>query len=493
MAVLDVVKEHYGNARNFVDGEWVESSSGRSIDVLNPATDEAIGAVPVASSADVDAAVKAASEAYPEWRETAPVVRARYMFRLKGMLEDALEDVARIITQEQGKTIDEARGSARRLIENVEVAAGIPSMMMGYSLEDGAASGIDEEAVRQPLGVFAAVCPYNFPAMVPFWFWPYAVACGNTYIVKPSEQVPFSQQRLFQAIEEAEFPEGVINMVNGDKNTVQAMLDHPGIKGISFVGSTPVARHIYESGAKSGKRVQAQGGAKNCIVVMPDADLAAGIPNMVSSFYGCAGQRCLAGSLLVAVGDVYDELRDRFLAAAKTIKVGYGLDETSQMGPVVSLAHRDKVLSYIDKGVAEGGELLLDGRSCKVEGYEKGAFVGPTVFDKVTPEMTIAREEIFGPVASIVRVKDFDEAVDLVNASPFGNAGSIFTSSGRAAREFKYRVNSGNIGINLGIAAPMAYFPFGGYKDSFFGDLHGQGMDAINFFTERKIVISRWL
>jgi len=363
--------------------------------------------------------------------------------------------------------------------------------MMGYSLED-IAPGIDEECVRQPLGVFCMVPPFNFPLMVSLWFAPYALACGNTYIVKPSEQVPLSQRALFELIDEVDFPEGVINLVNGAKEVVDTLLESRDVMGVSFVGSTGVGKYIYQKAAENGKRAQCQAGAKNFLVVMPDADLDRTVPSLLTSFFGCAGERCLSGAVLVAVGDIYEALKENFVDAASRLKVGYGLDETVQMGPVVSKRHMERVLGHIEKGLEEGAKPLLDGRGIKVDEYPNGYFIGPTIFDEVTPQMTIANEEIFGPVASIVKAKDLDEAIDIIHANPYGNASSIYTSSGKWAREFKYRVQCGNIGINIGIVAPMAFFPFGGTKDSFFGDLHGQGRDAVDFFTEKKIVISRW-
>jgi len=490
---LPEVKKDYGRVQNYINGEFVQSQSTRLLDVVNPATAEPIGQVPLSTPDEVKAAVDAAGEAFLEWRETAPNIRVQPLYRLKRLVEENYEEIARVIVQEHGKVIDEARGSVRRTIDNIEFACSIPTLMMGDFLEDGASTGIDEQTIRQPLGVFAAIAPFNFPAMVPFWFWPSAVACGNTFIVKPSEQVPISQNLMFELIDEAGFPDGVVNLVNGDKGVVDALLTDPRVRGISFVGSTKVARYIYEQGALNGKRVQCQGAAKNFLAVMPDVNLQACLPNMISSFFGNSGQRCLAGAVLVPVGDRADEVVEQFVAAASRIRVGYGLFEDVQMGPVSASRHYDRVMGYIEKGVSEGARLLLDGRNCRVEGFEKGYFIGPTVFDHVTPDMTIAREEIFGPVAAIVRVADLDKAIDLANASPYGNASSIYTTSGKAAREYTYRVQAGNIGVNLGVAAPMAYFPFGGYKDSFFGDLHGQGRDGINFFTERKVVITRWV
>jgi malonate-semialdehyde dehydrogenase (acetylating)/methylmalonate-semialdehyde dehydrogenase len=476
---------------NYVNGKWVASKSAELLDVVNPATTEVMARVPLSTAEEVETAIQAAKDAFGEWRETPPVTRARYLFRLRDLMEDEFEDLARTIVQEVGKCIDEARGEVRRAIENVEVAAGIPSLMMGYNAED-IAVGIDEECVRQPMGVFCCIPPFNFPFMVSLWFAPYAIACGNTYIVKPSEQVPLSQNRLFELIDQIDLPEGVINLVNGAKGVVDALLESPDVRGVSFVGSTAVARYIYSKGAANGKRVQAQAGAKNFLVVMPDADLDRTVSALLTSFYGCAGERCLSGAVLLAVGDVYETLRDKFVSSASRLKVGYGLDETVQMGPVISKKHMERVLGYIEKGLDEGAKLLLDGRGIKVDDCPNGYFIGPTVFDEVSPQMAIASEEIFGPVASIIKTQDLDEAIEIIHANPYGNASSIFTCSGKWAREFKYRVRCGNIGINVGIVAPMAFFPFSGTKNSFFGDLHGQGRDVIDFFTEKKVVISRW-
>jgi malonate-semialdehyde dehydrogenase (acetylating)/methylmalonate-semialdehyde dehydrogenase len=481
----------FGTLKNYVDGEWVESQSSELLDVTNPATGKAIAKVPLSTAEEVKQAVAAAKAAFWEWRETPAVIRARYMFRLKLRLEECFEDVARIVSTEHGKIIDEARGEVRRTIENVDMAAGIPSLMMGYNAED-IAEGIDEEAILQPVGVFCCVAPFNFPAMVPFWFMPTAVACGNTYIVKPSEQCPITQNFMFELMDDLDFPPGVVNLVNGAKGVVDVLLSHPDVAGVSFVGSTPVGKYIYATAAAHGKRAQCQAGAKNCLVVMPDADLDRTVAALLTSAFGTAGQRCLAGALVVAVGDVYEPLKAKLVEAASAIKVGDGLDEGVQMGPVVSQKSKQRVLGYIDKGVEQGAELLLDGRDVAVAGDSNGFFVGPTIFDKVRPDMVIAREEIFGPVLGVMQVDDFDAALGIINGLPFGNAASIFTGSGKWAREFKYRVPAGNIGINLGIAAPIATFPFGGKGDSFFGDLHGQGMDGVKFFTDRKVVITRW-
>jgi malonate-semialdehyde dehydrogenase (acetylating)/methylmalonate-semialdehyde dehydrogenase len=477
--------------KNYIDGEWIESLSEKSLEVRNPATTEVIARVPLSSAEEVEKAVQSARNAFQEWRETTPYTRARYMFDLKILMEERFEDLAQIIVREHGKIIDEARGEVRRGIENVEVAIGVPSMMMGYNMED-AAQGIDETCVYQPAGVFCCVAPFNFPSMVPLWFLPYAVACGNTYIIKPSEICPMSMNILFELLDEVDFPPGVVNLVHGDKVAVDALLESPDVVGLSFVGSTPVARYLYTKAAEHGKRAQCQAGAKNSLVVMPDANFDQTVASIMTSAFGTAGQRCLAGSLVLAVGDAYDPIVDKLLDAATNIKVGDGMDETVQMGPVISNKSLERVLSYIEIGEKEGAKLLLDGRNIQVDGYPKGYFVGPTIFTDVSPNMDIACDEIFGPVLGIIRVDNFDQAVDVIHESPYGNAASIFTSSGKWAREFKYRVEAGNIGINIGIAAPIASFPFSGMKDSFFGDLHGQGRDAIEFFTERKVVISRW-
>ncbi len=477
--------------RNYLDGQWCESETKDWGDVWCPATGEKIARVPYSTAAEVDRAVAAAAAAFGEWRETPPLSRARYLFRLKEAFEDNFEDLARILVREEGKTIDESRGEIRRMIENVEHATGVTTLLGGYGLED-IARDVDSYAERQPLGVFACIAPFNFPAMVPWWFLPYAVVSGNTYVVKPSEQVPMTQTRIFEIIDEIGFPEGVVNLVHGSREAVNALLYHRDIKGVSFVGQSSTASYIYKACAETGKRVQALGGAKNALVVMPDADLASGMPSIITSFFGCAGERCLSGSLLVAVGDIYEELKEKFVAAAAALKVGNGLEEGVTMGPVISRAHKEKVLGYIEKGLAEGGRLLLDGRGITVPGCENGFFVGPTVFDGITPEMTIAREEIFGPVVSLMRVKDLNEAIDLINSSVYANAACLYTGSGRAAREFKYRVAPSMVGINIGIAAPMAYFPFGGNKGSLFGDLKGQGREAFQFFTDTKVVIVRW-
>lgn len=481
----------YGRLRNYIGGTWTDSASPEVLEVHNPATGETIAQVPMSLPEEVDRAVRAAREAFPEWRRTPATVRTRLLLRLRALLEEHFEELARTVTVEHGKILDEARGEVRRAIENVEAAAAIPALMMGYNVEE-IASGIDEECLVQPLGVFCCIAPFNFPAMVPFWFMPYALACGNTYIVKPSEVCPITQNRIFTLLEEAGFPPGVVGLVNGARGVVDALLQHPDVVGVSFVGSTPVARYVYATAAAHGKRVQCQGGAKNALVVMPDAVLQPTVAAILSSAFGTAGQRCLAGALVLAVGEVYEPLKAQLVQAASRIRVGNGLDETVQMGPVVSRKALERIHRAIEKGVEEGASLLLDGRGIRVEGHPNGYFVGPTILDRVRPDMSVAREEIFGPVLGIIPVSDFEEALAVIEGIPYGNAASIFTSSGRYAREFKYRVRCGNIGINIGIAAPAATFPFSGMRESFFGDLHGQGKDAIRFFTEHKVVITRW-
>ena len=477
--------------QNYIGGHWVDSDAKQFTDVFNPATGELIARTPMGTAADVDRAVQAATKAFPEWRMTPPVNRVKPLFKLKELMERHHEDIARIVTMEHGKTLDESRNSVRRAIDNVDLALGIPTRMMGTSLED-IAHGIDCHTVRQPLGVFAAITPFNFPAMVPMWFLPHAIATGNTFIVKPSERVPLSQVRIFELLHDAGFPEGVVNTVNGGKDAVDGILDHPGISGVSFVGSTPIAKYIYERGAKSGKRVQALGGAKNFVVVMPDADIPRAASVSTESCFGCAGERCLANSIVLTVGDAHEKMRDKLVEEAKRIVVGNGTDAGVTMGPVITKQHREKVLGYIEQGIKEGAELLVDGRNYKDPKNPDGYFLGPTVFDGVTPEMVIGREEIFGPVLCIMKAKDFDEAVEIVRRHELGNATSIFTSSGRTAREYRYRVEPSMLGINIGVASPMAFFPFGGSKNSFFGDLKAHGADSIEFYTDKKVVISRW-
>jgi malonate-semialdehyde dehydrogenase (acetylating)/methylmalonate-semialdehyde dehydrogenase len=501
MAILEEPIKGTLELENFIDGEWV-ASEGEMKDVVNPATGKAVARVPISTTAELNAAVEAAQAAYPEWRRTPPLARARCLFRLKELLEENFEELSRVQTMEHGKTIDESRGETRRGIENVEVPAGIPTLMMGENLEDIAA-GIDEYLIRQPLGVFGIIAPYNFPFMVPLWFAPYAVATGNCIVLKPSSEDPISQHKIVELADEAGIPPGVWNVVHGGRAVVSGMLDNPDIKGICFVGSTPVGRDVvYKRCGETGKRVISQCGAKNFAVVMPDADVAMTVASCMTSFFGNTGQRCLANANLVIAGEglskdeyeaFYNEVKDAFVDAASRIRVGYGLDESIQMGPLRDRSKAERVIGYIEKGIAEGAKLVLDGRNPEIiGGWPADCFVGPTIFENVSPDMSIGKEEIFGPVASLVRASGLDEAIDMIHSNPFGNAASIFTGSGKWAREFQYRVECGNIGVNIGIAAPMAFFPFSGMKDSFFGSLHGQGREAVRFFTESKVVIQRW-
>lgn len=495
MAVLPEPITGVKKIENYIGGEWVVSR-GEVREVVNPATGKTIATVPLSPKSEFDAAVEAARGAFPEWRRTTPLARARMLFRLKDLCEGAFEDVSRIQTQEHGKTIDESRGETRRGIENIEVACGIPTLMQGQYSED-IASGIDEWLIPTPLGVFGIIGPFNFPWMIPLWSAPYAVATGNCVVIKPSSEVPLSQNRLAELVEEAGFPPGVWNVVHGGRDVVGHMLDHPDIKGITFVGSTSIGRDvIYKRCGETGKRVIAQCGAKNFMLIMPDCDVDRTIAAMLTSFFGNAGQRCLAASNCVVVGAddrFYKEFVRRVVEAARNVRVGYGLDESVQMGPLRDREKRDRVVRYIESGIKDGAKLLLDGRSVKVESpCRVDCFVGPTIFENVTPEMAIGSEEIFGPVMSIMRAGSLDDAIAVANASRYGNGHSIFTSNGKSARRFQYEIESGNVGINVGIVAPVAFFPFSGMKDSFFGDLHTQGREAVRFFTESKVVIQRW-
>jgi malonate-semialdehyde dehydrogenase (acetylating)/methylmalonate-semialdehyde dehydrogenase len=477
--------------QNYINGEWTESKSTDIREILNPATGEIIAKVPMSTPEETKEAIKAANTAFARWRRTIPITRARYFFEMKSLMEERFEELARQVVIENGKAIDEARGEIRRGIENVELATGIPSLMMGYNAEDVAVE-IDEMVVRQPMGVFFCLAPFNFPSMVPLWFLPTAVATGNTFIVKPSPIAPVSAVRLFEVIDDAGFPDGVVNLVHGDIDAANTLLDSPATKGVSFVGSTRVGKMVYERAAANGKRAQVQAGAKNFLLVMPDADLERTASALMTSCYGCAGERCLAGAVVLATEEIHKPLVKLLVEKAKMIRVGNGLEEGVQMGPVITAKAKTRTIDYIEKGLKEGATLLLDGRDVKVEGHPNGFFVGPTIFDNVTPEMAIAQEEIFGPVMSIIKVKGYDEGLEIIDANPYGNAASIFTSSGGWARRFGYEVHAGNVGINIGIAAPVAHFPFSGMKDSFFGDLHGQGRDGVRFFTEDKVIITRW-
>ena len=479
-----------GTLNNLIGGEWVPSKGTELLPVVNPTTGETIAQCPLSTRADVDAAVAAASKAFESWRRVPAVDRARVLFKFKALLDDNKDELAKICTTEHGKTLPESHGSVRRGIENVEHACGIPALMMGESLED-VARGIDCLTVRQPLGVFAAVVPFNFPAMVPLWFWPYAIATGNTFIVKPSEQVPLSTKRMMELALEAGMPPGVLNLVNGGKEVVEGLCDHPGIAGLSFVGSTPVARIVYERAAKTGKRVQSLGGAKNHILVMPDAPTDRAVRIAIESVFGCAGQRCLAGSVVVGIGEAYDKLREGLIRAANEIVVGDGMKDGVTMGPVISPLAKERISKAITLAESEGGKVLVDGRTKTVDGYDQGNWLGPTLVE-ITGDMNLAKEEVFGPVMALRKAKDLDEAIAMVHACDYANACSIVTDDGGAARKFKYEVGVSMLGVNIGVAAPMAFFPFGGTKASFFGDLKAHGADSIRFFTDAKVVISRW-
>jgi malonate-semialdehyde dehydrogenase (acetylating)/methylmalonate-semialdehyde dehydrogenase len=474
----------------YVNGQWEDAAGTTTHPITNPATGEVIARVPYATAAQVDRVARLAHDAFLKWREVPVIDRVQVFYRYKTLLEKHAEEVARILSTENGKTFEDAKMSVRRAIQMVEVACGMPSLMMGDSLEN-VSRGIDSMSIRQPIGVCAGITPFNFPAMVPMWMFPFAIACGNTFILKPSEKVPMTPSRTAELLHDAGIPEGVFNLIHGDKVAVDALLEHPLVRAISFVGSSPVAKYVYEQSAKHGKRVQALGGAKNHLVVMPDADLEKSVEAIMSSAFGAAGERCLAGSVLVPVGESAEPLLKLLVSKVKALQLGDGMQPGVEMGPLVTEDHRKKVAGYIEKGVAEGAKPLCDGREA-AKGTSGGFFLGATIFDNVTPEMTIAKEEIFGPVLSVIRVKTLNDAIDLVNSSRFGNTTSIFTGDGKSAREYASRIECGMVGVNIGVAAPMAFFPFSGWKQSFFGDLHAHGKDAVAFYTEQKVVMTRW-
>jgi malonate-semialdehyde dehydrogenase (acetylating)/methylmalonate-semialdehyde dehydrogenase len=476
---------------DYIDGQWVNIQAAETLNVINPASASLIAEVALTPRETVAQAVEAGHKAFQKWRHVPVTERVQYLFKLKQLLEAHLDELARCVTDECGKTYQESIGEIRRGIENVEVACGMPSLIQGYTSED-IAPGIDEHMIRQPLGVVAAITPFNFPGMIPLWFLPYAVAAGNCFILKPSEKVPTTAVKLFQLIAECGFPAGVLQLVNGSKDTVDALLDHPLVKAISFVGSTPVAKYIYSRATANGKRAQCQGGAKNPVVIMPDADMATTIRIMADSAFGCAGQRCLAASIAITVGDAHNAFMEQIADAATSRVVGYGLDEGVQMGPVIDGRSKTRIEQIIADGLKQGVSAIVDGRNKTVKGYEKGHWVFPTVLDNVPPESDIARTEIFGPVLSLIRARTLDEAIELVNNRTYGNMACIFTSSGAAARQFRYQALAGNIGVNIGVAAPMAFFPFSGWNESFFGDLHGQSRHGVEFYTQTKVVIERW-
>lgn len=475
---------------NYINGSWNQPGSD-FLDVRNPATSELISKVPLSGKEVVGKAATASRNAFREWRETPVTSRIQYLFELKQRLENNLENIARSITTESGKTIHESRGEMRRAIENVEVACGAPVLMQGYNNED-ISGGIDEMMIRQPIGVTGIICPFNFPAMIPFWFMPYAIAAGNTCIIKPSEKVPNTMNLIFEQIHELDLPAGVINMVHGDRQVSEALIEHPEINSISFVGSTPVARAVYEKAGKHGKRVQASGGAKNPVILLSDADPEMTTRIVADSAFGCAGQRCLAASVAITVGDAKQTFSEALSEKAAGIQVGNGLAEEIEMGPVISTQSRDRIKKLVDRGLSEGAEFLVDGLSPAGKEYQNGSFLKPTVLGNIHPENSLLTTEIFGPVLSLMHVETVDDAIHLVNSGKYGNMACLFTQSGAMARKFRYEAEAGNIGINIGVAAPMAFFPFSGWRDSFFGDLHGQGRDAFRFFTRQKVVVERW-
>jgi len=491
MTLLSEVEKNYGRLKFFIDGSWMDSGSSHSEPVMNPAKDEVIAEVPFALKEEVDGAVEAAAQAFERWKELPAPTRVQYLYKLKHSLEEHLEELSRVTTQNHGKIIDESRGEMRRLVENVESACSVAYTLAKGEHIDLIAPGIDETLVREPLGAFAILGPFNFPTLAPFWFIPYALALGCTLVVKPSEICPVPMHWTFKVMEEIGLPNGVLNLIHGGREASEALIAHRKIGGVAFVGSTTVGRSVYRLAGEHGKRAIAQAGAKNFLVVMPDADLDAIMPALMTSFYGNTGQRCLSGANLVAVGDAYEALKKKFVEASSRLRLGYGLDESVEMGPVVTRKAKERILAYVERGMAEGAKLLLDGRNAKVENYPDGYFLGATVFDDVTADMEIANEEIFGPVACVMRAKGLEDAIEMINKNRYGNAACIFTSNGRSAREFRRKANAGNIGINVGIPAPMGFFPFAGWKESFFGVLHGQ-MDCVDFFTDKKITIARW-
>jgi malonate-semialdehyde dehydrogenase (acetylating)/methylmalonate-semialdehyde dehydrogenase len=481
-------------ALNLIGGRWLEGGAGTSRDICNPAdTAEVLATVREAAAAQVDEACAAAGQAFPSWRATPAPDRARVLFKFRELLEKHFSDLARGIVRENGKLLSEARGSLRRGIDVVEFACGIPSQLMGQTLTD-ISRDVDCHAIREPLGVVVGIPPFNFPAMIPLWMMPIAVACGNTFLLKPAEKAPLTGTRLVELFAEAGLPPGVVGVVQGGKEVSERLITNPHVQAISFVGSSAVAESVYRTAAAHGKRVQALGGAKNHLIVLPDADLERSLPALIGSCFGCAGQRCLAGSVLVAVGDHVrqEAVVEAFVRAARELKLGDGLDESATLCPVVNPEQEKRVRAAIEHGVAEGARLRLDGRPCAVPQRPRGCFVGPTIFDDVTPEMFVGREEIFGPVASVMRAENLDEAITLTNRSRYGNSVSLFTQSGAAARTFRERIQAGMLGINLGVPAPMAFFSFGGWKHSIYGDLHAHGPDAVAFYTRKKVVTERW-
>jgi malonate-semialdehyde dehydrogenase (acetylating)/methylmalonate-semialdehyde dehydrogenase len=475
----------------WIGGRAQAATSTRSAGVTNPATGRITRRVPLANAGDIDAAVASAQKAFPAWRDTPPLRRARILMKFRELLVAHHEELARLVTDEHGKTLPDAMGSVQRGIEVVEFVTGIPHLLKGEHSED-VGTGVDTHSLRQPLGVCAGITPFNFPVMVPLWMFPVAIACGNTFVLKPSEKVPSASMRMAELLKAAGLPDGVFNVVHGDKEAVDALLHHPEVRAVSFVGSTPIAKYIYETCAKEGKRVQALGGAKNHAVVLADADLDFAADALTGAAYGSAGERCMAISAVVAVEEVADALVAKLQAAAGRLMIGPGQQKEADMGPVISRAHRDRIASYVDQGVAAGAKLLLDGRGLKVPGHEDGFFIGATLFDHVTPDMTIYRDEIFGPVLVVLRVKSLDEAIRLINANPYANGTALFTRSGAAARRFEHEIEVGMVGINVPIPVPIAYYSFGGWRNSLFGDQHVHGPEGVRFYTRGKVVTTRW-
>ena len=479
--------------KNYINGAWVDSKSTQTIDVLNPASQDILAKVPYGANTakDVETATDFAFDAYREWSKVPVIKRVQALYKLKTLFEENIGDIAEIITKESGKTKGESFGEIQRAIENIEVACGTPMLMAGDVIED-IATGVDEMMIRQPIGVTACITPFNFPSMIVFWFLPYAIATGNAFIVKPSEKVPLTMMKIFELIDKLNLPKGLISLVHGGKESVDAILENPKIKAISFVGSTPVARYIYSKGTANGKRVQAQGGAKNPVIVLPDADIEMSSKIIADSVYGCAGQRCLAASTIITVGDDKREIKDAIYETVKSRTTGYGWDDGISMGPVITPESKSRITGLIQQGLDEGATALLDGRNMAVSGYENGNFLSPTILENVALDKDLIKTEIFGPVMSLISMNNIEEALQFVNSGNYGNMACLFTSNGASARKFRNEADAGNIGINIGVAAPMAQFPFSGWKDSFFGDLHGQGKHAIEFFTQTKVVIERW-
>jgi malonate-semialdehyde dehydrogenase (acetylating)/methylmalonate-semialdehyde dehydrogenase len=476
----------------FIGGEWREISAGATSPVYNPSRGEVISEVPMCGADVVNESVEAAAAAFPAWRDTPPVERARLFFRYRQLVEENFERICESVTREHGKTLAEARGSVYRGIENIEYACAAPTLLMGDTLEN-LARGVDCETMLQPLGVCVGITPFNFPAMVPMWMFPLALVCGNTFVLKPSEKVPLTVVMLIELLEKAGLPKGVLNVVHGGRDCVDALLRHPKVKAISFVGSTPIAKYIYETGIQHGKRVQANGGAKNYIIVMPDADVPKTVEALSTAAFGCAGERCMAGSTAIAVGKAADTVLPSLVQAARAIKVGpTDMKAQPDMGPVITAQHRERVMSLVARGEKEGAKIIADGRGVKISDAPNGFFLGATIVDEVQNEMEIAREEVFGPVLNVMRMDDLDHAIALANKSSYGNGTAIFTNSGKAAREFKNRVKAGMVGINVGVPATMAMFPFTGWDESFYGDLHIQGKEGVQFYTQQKVVTTRW-